>query len=75
VKTPGVYKIKDRATLLDAIALAGGFTEYAKRNKVTVIRPVTTGEQKLIKLNADDQIKRGESELFYIMPYDKIYVQ
>ena len=75
VKTPGMYKIKDRATLLDAIALAGGFTEYAKRNKVTVIRPVTAGEQKLIKLNVDDQIKRGESELFYIMPYDKIYVQ
>jgi polysaccharide export outer membrane protein len=75
VKTPGMYKIKDRATLLDAIALAGGFTEYAKRNKVTVIRSVTAGEQKLIKLNVDDQIKRGESELFYIMPYDKIYVQ
>jgi len=75
VKTPGMYKIKDRATLLDAIALAGGFTEYAKRNKVTVIRSVTAGEQKLIKLNVDDQIKRGESELFYILPYDKIYVQ
>ena len=57
VKTPGIYKIKDRATVLDAIALAGGFTEYAKRNKVTIIRPASTGEQKRIKLNVDDQIK------------------
>src|SRR5215510_4462885 len=34
VKNPGMYKIGNRATLLDAVALAGGFTEYAKRNKV-----------------------------------------
>ena len=75
VKTPGIYKIKDRATVLDAIALAGGFTEYAKRNKVTIIRPASTGEQKRIKLNVDDQIKSESSDLFYILPYDKIYVQ
>jgi polysaccharide biosynthesis/export protein len=75
VKTPGIYKIKDRATVLDAIALAGGFTEYAKRNKVTIIRPVSTGEQKRIKLNVDDQIKSSKGDLFYVMPYDKIYVQ
>ena len=75
VKTPGIYKIKDRATVLDVIALAGGFTEYAKRNKVTVIRPASSGEQKRIMLNVDDQIKRSKGDLFYILPYDKIYVQ
>jgi polysaccharide biosynthesis/export protein len=74
VKTPGMYKIKDRATVLDAIAMAGGFTEYAKRSKVTIIRPASTGEQKRIKLNVDEQIK-DSGELFYILPYDKIYVQ
>ena len=75
VKTPGIYKIKDRATVLDVIALAGGFTEYAKRNKVTIIRPASTGEQTRIMLNVDDQIKRSKGDLFYILPYDKIYVQ
>jgi polysaccharide export outer membrane protein len=75
VKTPGIYKIKDRATVLDVIALAGGFTEYAKRSKVTVIRPASSGEQKRIMLNVDDQIKRSKGDLFYILPYDKIYVQ
>jgi polysaccharide export outer membrane protein len=75
VKTPGMYKIKDRATVLDAIALAGGFTEYAKRNKVTIIRPDSTGDQKRIKLNVEDQIKSSKSALFYVLPYDKIYVQ
>ena len=75
VRTPGVYKIKDRATVLDAIAMAGGFTEYAKRSKVTIIRPESTGAQKRIKLNVDEQIKSSDTELFYVLPYDKIYVQ
>jgi polysaccharide export outer membrane protein len=75
VKTPGIYKIKDRATVLDVIALAGGFTEYAKRSKVTIIRPASSGEPKRIMLNVDDQIKRSKGDLFYILPYDKIWVQ
>ena len=75
VKTPGIYKIKDRATVLDVIALAGGFTEYAKRNKVTIIRPASSGEQKRIMVNVDDQIKRSKGDLVYILPYDKIWVQ
>src|SRR5213594_50733 len=75
VKTPGMYKIKDRATLLDAIALAGGFTEYAKRDKVTVIRTVPSGEQKRFKLNVDEQIKGKNGDLFYVLPYDKIVIQ
>jgi polysaccharide biosynthesis/export protein len=74
VKTPGIYKIKDRATVLDAIALAGGFTEYAKRSKVTIIRSDSSGEKR-IKLNVEEQIKSDNSVLFYILPYDKIWVQ
>jgi polysaccharide export outer membrane protein len=76
VKTPGMYKITNRATVLDAIALAGGFTEYAKRNKVTVIRTGPSGEQKRIKLDVDRQIRSSEDgDLFYVLPYDKIYIQ
>ena len=76
VKTPGMYKIKDRATVLDVIALAGGFTEYAKRDKVTVFRTGPSGEQKRIKLNVDRQIKSAkDGNLFYVLPYDKIFIQ
>src|SRR5229473_1561282 len=75
VKTPGMYKIKDRATVVDAVALAGGFTEYAKRDKVMLIRIDPNGQQHRIPLNVDDQIKGRKSDLFYILPYDKIYVQ
>ena len=75
VKTPGVYKIRDRSTVLDAVALAGGFTEYARRNKVTVLRTTSTGEQQRINLNVDDYIKGENKDTFYVLPYDKIYVQ
>jgi polysaccharide biosynthesis/export protein len=75
VKTPGVYKIKDRATLLDAIAMAGGLTEYAKKDKITVIRVDASGEQQHLKVNLDDQIKGRRTDPFYVLPYDKIYIQ
>ncbi len=75
VKTPGVYKIKDRATLFDALALAGGFTEYAKRDKVTVYRVDFNGVQQRIPINVEEQIKGKTRDPFYVQPYDKIYVQ
>jgi len=74
VKKPDVYKIQGRATVLDAIALAGGFTEYAKRDKVIVMR-VLGGKQERYVLNVEDLIKKQRSELFYVLPYDKIYIQ
>ena len=76
VKKPGMYKIKDRSTVLDAVALAGGFTEYAKRTKVTLIRIGSNGQPQQFQINVDDQLKgRVKGDLFYILPYDKIYVQ
>ncbi len=75
VKTPGMYKINSRATVLDAVALAGGFTEYAKRDKVKLIRIDANGQQHQIPINVEDQIKGRKGDLFYILPHDKIYVE
>ncbi len=38
VRTPGRYDIKGPATVLDALALAGGFTEFAARRKISILR-------------------------------------
>jgi len=38
VRTPGRYDIKGPATVLDALALAGGLTEFAGRRKITILR-------------------------------------
>jgi polysaccharide biosynthesis/export protein len=75
VKNPGVYKIKERSTLLDAIAMAGGLTEYAKKDKITIIRVDPAGEQQRIKVNLDDYFKGRNTDPFYVLPYDKIYIQ
>jgi len=75
VKTPGMYKIKDRATLLDAIAMAGGLTEYAKRGKIVIFRVDSKGALQRMTINIDDQIKGRKADPFYVLPYDKIYIQ
>ena len=77
VKEPGMYKLTNKATVLDVVAQAGGFTEYAKKSKLIVLREGPTGEQRRIELNVQDHIKgkTGARDLFCVLPYDKIYVQ
>ena len=38
VARPGKYQLKSNVTLLQAISLAGGFTPFASRNKIKVLR-------------------------------------
>jgi polysaccharide export outer membrane protein len=38
VKTPGVYRLRSEITILQIIPMAGGFTDWAKRTKILVIR-------------------------------------
>jgi len=48
VVTPGVYPITGNTTLAEAIALAGGFTEWANKRKITVVTHLGEKEKKLI---------------------------
>ena len=38
VKTPGRYELHSRTTVLDVLALAGGFSQYASRSRITILR-------------------------------------
>jgi polysaccharide export outer membrane protein len=38
VKTPGRYELRTRSTVLDVLALAGGPTDYAERERMVVVR-------------------------------------
>jgi polysaccharide export outer membrane protein len=40
VSKPGKYQLKSHATVLQAVAIASGFTNYAAKNKMKVIRHV-----------------------------------
>jgi polysaccharide export outer membrane protein len=38
VKNSGRFELKSRATLIDALAMAGGFAEFAKRDHILIKR-------------------------------------
>lgn len=57
VRTPNVYPLKGRVTLLQAIAAGGGFTKVADMNQVRVIRGSGTNQQ-VLTFDAE-KIKEG----------------
>ena len=58
VRSPGRYEVKGPSTVLDALALAGGFTEFAARRKVTILRSTGTTVQRL-RFDYDAAVSRG----------------
>lgn len=59
VKKPGNYDYRLGLTVLNAILEAGGFTEYAARNKVKVIKKVGD-EKRVIIARLDDLVSKGD---------------
>lgn len=53
VERPGGFAFQPGLTLRKAVALAGGFTERASRNKIYVIRDIQSEDRTLIKLDED----------------------
>lgn len=74
VRRPDVYKIKNRVTVLDAIAMAGGFTDLARPNKVILLRNTAAGPQR-IKLNIKELVADGNATPFYLQTLDTVYVE
>ncbi|WP_092433915.1 polysaccharide biosynthesis/export family protein [Williamwhitmania taraxaci] len=74
VRKPGVYlNFKDKLTIFEALALAGDFTDYGKRDNVLVVRPCESGN-KSFRLNLSDKSIMA-SEGYYLLPNDVIVVE
>jgi polysaccharide export outer membrane protein len=73
VKTPGRYELKAQATVLEALALAGGFTEFAKRDKVFVSRQAGA-EWKRMPFNYLKVLDGNDRENFVLRRGDIIVV-
>jgi polysaccharide export outer membrane protein len=75
VGRPGSYVLpnEERVDLLQAIAMAGGFTRLADEGKVLVRRNVN-GVETILKVNAHAETKNSSSQLFEVQPDDKITV-
>ncbi len=72
VKTPGVYKMPGRTTLMEAIAMGGGLTETANTRKVAIIRTVD-GQRRSILCNYND-IRSGRIADPTLQPADVVIV-
>lgn len=47
VLKPGRYDLKSWATVLDALALSGGFTPFAAKSKIVILRPDGSGVKRI----------------------------
>lgn len=74
VRRPDVYRIKNRVTVLDAIAMAGGFTDLARPNRVVVLRNTSSGPQR-IKINIKQLVEDANGAPFYLQALDTVYVE
>lgn len=57
VVRPGAYLLTGAMTVLDAIAMAGGFKDFAKQKSIYVLRQNPNGTQQRIPFNYKDVIK------------------
>ena len=62
VSRPGAYMLTGSATVLDAIAMAGGFKDFAKQKAIYVLRANSDGTQQRIPFNYKDVIKGKNPE-------------
>jgi polysaccharide export outer membrane protein len=73
-KLPGKYVIyQDNINIFEAIAMAGDMTDFAKKDRILLIRQTDTGSR-TYRLNLNDN-KILESDLYYLMPNDLIYAE
>jgi len=73
VKTPGRYELKSQATVLEALALAGGFTDFAKLDRIVVFRRSGKNWYRL-PFNYRRVVDWSEEENFFLQPGDIVVV-
>jgi polysaccharide export outer membrane protein len=62
VAKPGSYPLTTTTTVLDAIAEAGGFQDFAKQKGIYILRPKPGGGEARLRFNYKDVIKGKHTE-------------
>ena len=65
VVKPGKLQLRSYITILQAISMAGGFTEYARKSRLQVVRIKSNGDRKVRETHIPiryDEIVAGKSE-------------
>jgi polysaccharide biosynthesis/export protein len=74
VARPGSYVIANSPTVLDAIALAGGFRDFAKQKSIYVLRPGGSGDSRIPFNYKDVSQGKNMSQNIKLQPGDTIIV-
>ncbi|MCK4568853.1 MAG: polysaccharide biosynthesis/export family protein [Bacteroidales bacterium] len=73
-KNPGKYDVyQSNINIFEAVSMGGDMTDFAKRNKIAIIRQTTNGSE-LIRVNMNDK-HILESDYFYLLPNDIVYAE
>ncbi len=72
VNSPGPQEMRGQLSIIEALAAAGGFKDFANTKNIIVQRATKTGLQR-IKFNYNDAIKH-EGKPFYLQPGDIVIV-
>lgn len=74
VQRPGQFTIyNDKATIFDALGLAGDLTVYGNRKEIKIVR-VYENETKIHYIDISD-VDVMNSEFYYLLPNDVVYVE
>ena len=77
INRPGSYEMPegspDGIDLLEAIAMAGGYTRIAAPERISVRRRGATGEDEILRVDAKRLVRRG-GESFQVRPGDTVTV-
>jgi polysaccharide export outer membrane protein len=74
VAQPGAIPLKGSMTVLQALAMAGGFKEFAKPGSIKVLRKVPNSDRvETIPFSYKDAI-RNEAQVFYLAEGDTVVV-
>jgi polysaccharide biosynthesis/export protein len=75
VNRPGSYAITNSATVLDAIALAGGFRDFAKQKSIYILRQNSDGTQARLPFNYKEVVKgQSAAQNIKLQPRDTIII-
>ena len=75
VMKPGYFPITRPLTVLDAIALCGGFRDFAKQKKIYVLRKAPDGTEERLKFNYKEVIKgKNMAQNIQLQPHDTLVV-
>jgi polysaccharide biosynthesis/export protein len=73
VNSPGTFAIKGQVSAVQALAMAGGFKDFAKTKNIKILRKVANGAQENVKFNYKDAAE-GKGPAVFMQPGDTIIV-